>query len=419
MADFDDQQEPLPWSDSFDKVSDARKRELRGQLEGWDRDTEAVSKEQPGPFAGERLNGLEVFWLAACMMAGPSGDAGLAVGARPLRHFFHERSLPLQGADLSGAHLDEACLNSVDLRDADLREANLRGAYLHGADLEGAHLCNADLNGADLTKANLRGADVRGAHLRGALLRGTSLSDARLNGADLTTADLNIASLNAADLTDTRLVDANLRDVSLCNALLVRTDLRRATLSHCSVSGAVLWDVQHEDTEQANLWITPFNEPRIIIDDLDVAQFLAITQANALVRNIIEPRASAVVLILGRFPWHRQEALEALRTNLRARGYIPVVFDFGRPPNEQTTTLIALLTRLARFMVADIADFRSVRFQLATMSPHITASIQLLLLEGKATATDEELPIPSWVFPLYRYRTFNELLAALDEGVAC
>ena len=37
-----------------------------------------ASADRPSPFAAEALNGLEVFWLAICALAGPDGDLAAA-----------------------------------------------------------------------------------------------------------------------------------------------------------------------------------------------------------------------------------------------------------------------------------------------------------------------------------------------------
>src|SRR5215475_5825523 len=64
--------EPLKWGDSFDRLSEERKTELAQRLWAWKPGT--ATQERPGPFAHEKINGLEVFWLAICAQAGVDGD---------------------------------------------------------------------------------------------------------------------------------------------------------------------------------------------------------------------------------------------------------------------------------------------------------------------------------------------------------
>jgi len=66
--------------------------------------------------------------------------------------------------------------------------------------------------------------------------------------------------------------------------------------------------------------------------------------------------ASKVVLILGRFSEERKPILDALREALRARRYVPILFDFSGPESRDTTETVTLLARMARFVVADLTD---------------------------------------------------------------
>jgi hypothetical protein len=66
------------------------------------------------------------------------------------------------------------------------------------------------------------------------------------------------------------------------------------------------------------------------------------------------------VLILGRFADERKALLDALRDELRKRDYLPILFDFDKPASRTTDATITLLARLARFVIADISDAKSV-----------------------------------------------------------
>src|SRR5258707_9311655 len=92
------------WGDSLDGLSQERKDELAEALWGW---TPAqATADQPGPFAGKRLTGLEVYWLAACAVAGQDGET--AAAARLLvdaneRVSIRVVQLPLAGGPPRGA----------------------------------------------------------------------------------------------------------------------------------------------------------------------------------------------------------------------------------------------------------------------------------------------------------------------------
>jgi hypothetical protein len=78
------------------------------------------------------------------------------------------------------------------------------------------------------------------------------------------------------------------------------------------------------------------------------------------------------VLILGRFSLpERKRVLDALRDELRkpGRNYVPVVFDFKKPTSRTTDETITLLARMARFVIADISDAKSVLQELRSIVP--------------------------------------------------
>ena len=76
MQDSGGSKEPK-WGDSFDLLSDERKRELRDRLMSWI--PEQASKRRQGPFAGEHLNGMEVFWIAECGLPNRASNAIVTV----------------------------------------------------------------------------------------------------------------------------------------------------------------------------------------------------------------------------------------------------------------------------------------------------------------------------------------------------
>lgn len=184
-------------------ITSERKAELDAIIERWAAETERADR--PGPLAGIRLTGADVFWLAARFRAERS----------PLRLEGANLSLAnLDGADLSGAHLSGAILVAARLSGADLQGSHLEHAALGDAHLEGAFLRHAQAQGAlfanaHLDHADLTSADLRDAALTGATLDGATLTEARLEHADCTGATFDRASrLNRAHLDGIRLDQA-------------------------------------------------------------------------------------------------------------------------------------------------------------------------------------------------------------------
>jgi uncharacterized protein YjbI with pentapeptide repeats len=284
------------------------------------------------------------------------------------------RLADLSGATLSKVNLSKAKLNGADLFRADLSEANLSQADLYGASLRranlyGADLSNADLSDADVSSANLVRANLVGANLTIADLSNADLSESDLSGADLTVSNLTRTDLTRADLSGADLSEADLSLAYLISATLVRTNLTKANLTGCWVYGLAAWDVQLEGATQKDLVITTQGEPLVTVDNLEVAQFIYLLLNNQKIRHVIDTITSKVVLILGRFTPDRKPILDAIRDELRKRDYLPVLFDFEKPSNRDITETVSTLAHMARFVIADLSDPKSIPQELAHVAP--------------------------------------------------
>jgi hypothetical protein len=268
-------------------------------------------------------------------------------------------------------------------------------------DLSGAGLDLANLEGADLRKADLSGVQLDSAILCGAKLQDADLRQGNLFGANLTGASLQTANLRFANL-----LDVNLKDADLTGAF---------------VYGASVWKLTLDHTTQRNLVITAFGEPEITVDDIEVAQFVYLLLNNEKIRGVIDTITSKVVLILGRFTPERKAVLDKLRDELRRpeRAYVPVMFDFDRPQGQSTLETVTLLARLARFVIADISDAKSVLQELQAIVPNSP----MLPVQAVITAAQEEPGMFDffrkypWFLKTYRYDDPVQLIANLDERV--
>jgi esterase/lipase superfamily enzyme len=310
-------------------------------------------------------------------------------------------ALDLRGADLSGADLTAAILSGANLREANLGGADLSEVYLSGADLSGATLGGANLRGAHFGGANLSGADLSGADLGGAKLSWANLSDANLSGADLSGADLSGSNLSYASL--------------------VNADITNADLTGCCIYAVSAWGLQLSDkTSQRNLIITRMGEPEITVDNIEVAQFVHLLLNTQKIRNIID--TSKVVLILGRFTDERKAVLDALRDELRRRDYLPILFNFDYRPisaSRNTSETITLLARMARFVIADISDAKSVLQELHAIIPELPSlPVQPVIIasQDESGMFDFYRGFRSFL-PVHRYDTPAQLLSELSDRV--
>jgi len=230
-------------------------------------------------------------------------------------------------------------------------------------------IAEGDFHDARLQRANLCYTHLRKVRLDHARCEDARFINANLSGASLRNANLTGADLSRANLWQADLTGADLRGANLVGASLIETDLTGADLDGCSVYATAVWKVNLKDTKQSNLVISPPGEPIITVDNLKMAQFLYMLLDNREVRAVLDSITSKVVLILGRFTPKRKAILDAIRDELRKRDYLPVLFDFEKPANRDITETVSTLAHMARFVIADLSDPKSIPHELAHVAP--------------------------------------------------
>lgn len=332
-------------------------------------------------------------------------------------------------ADLSGANLSEAVLSFASLRQANLSAANLSEALMFEADLSDANLHRAFMPGAYLVearlpRADLSEADLTDSYLVDAVLPGANLSMASLSAADLIGADLSGASLSMVDMHSTNLSGANLSQADLTNssldlATLVETTLTGATLNGCTIYGISAWNLQLDGANQADLVISPADEPDITVDNLEVAQFVYLLLHNPKIRDVINTIGNKSVLVLGRFS-ERKHVLEAIREAVRAQGLLPMVFDFERPEQRDFSETVLTLAGISRFIIADITRPKSVPLELELTVPnYMIPFVPIIQAPDRPFAMFQDLwkKYGDWVLEPLRYDSVEQLVGVFENAV--
>lgn len=335
------------------------------------------------------------------------------------------KSQPFNVADFNKAILVRETFWDYDLEKAFFHQANLRGTSFARSNLDQAvftrsNVVRCDFSGACLTGADFSNADAEASKFCGANLENANLQYASCKKADFSGATLINVNLRWADLRETNLEGANLRGSALNYSVLVDANLRRANISDCHIYGLSAWGIDLNGATQTNLVITPSREPVITADTLEVAQFLYLLLKNDRLRHIIDSLSSKVVLILGRFAPKRKAVLDALRDELRRRDYLPVLFDFDKPATRNLTETVATLAHMARFVVADITDAKSIPQELAFIAPNLpSVPIQPLLLASESEyGMFEHFRSYPWVLEVFRYADEQHLLSQLAAKVS-
>ena len=214
--------------------------------------------------------------------------------------------------------------------------------------------------------------------------------------------------------------DATLDDVCLEFATLVESNLCGAKLRGCEVYGTSVWSVKVSPaTTQSGLRITRENEPAITVDDLEVAQFVYLLLSNAKIRNVVNTVGKKAVLILGRFTPERKATLDALREELRKRDMVPILFDFDKPEQRDLTETVSTLAHLARFVIADVTDAKSIPQERQRIVPSLPSlPVQPIILDSQHEyGMFKHFAGYLSVLPPYRYTNAEQLLASLGEKV--
>lgn len=316
--------------------------------------------------------------------------------------------------DLSNSDLSRHTFHQINFSGTNLARANLSGSNLKEANLYGASLRHANLHKAYLRRANLVRADLHEADLREAYIWQASLHEAQMVGVDLRQATLKESGFFNANLRR-----SDLRDSCLEGAQFLKTNLEDANLEGASIYGISAWDLELSGTRQTNLIITRPGEPIITVDNLEVAQFIYLLLNNEKIRHVIETITSKVVLILGRFTPERKAILDAIRDELRHRDYLPVLFDFEKPANRDLTETISILAHMARFIIADITDAKSIPQELQRIVPDLPSVPVQPLLHTSATeyAMFEHLRRYPWVLEEFQYDDVDDVLNSLNARI--
>jgi hypothetical protein len=266
----------------------------------------------------------------------------------------------LIGADLYGADLT---LADSTITKADLTSVNLDGALMYG--------CKAG-------RARFIGAKLVQANLVSAWLFAAELSNADLSGADLSEAELVHASLANASLVGSKLDDADFHHADLTNADLSRASrvgsmFVNSRLDGARVYGTAVWGAYMDDrVSQRSLIITPAKEAlAVTVDNIEMVQFVGLILGNRAIGRVLDQLTAKTVLILRRFTPTNKAALDALRDALRAEDFAAIIFDFEPPRTPDLSETIGLLAHMARFVVAEFSDAKSLPQELQNIVPDL------------------------------------------------
>lgn len=293
---------------------------------------------------------------------------------------------------------------------------NFAGSDLHGISARNLTFCDCNFDGCAIDVADLCFSGFFGCSFVGATLRVTRIGSASFVNCDFTDADLGYCTAEETSFAGSRLHGCSLKHMSL-----VKVDFSRADLRAVQVYGISAWDLKLSRTRQQDIVVGRESDSQITVDNIELAQFIHLLIRNRRIRSVIDTITSKVVLLLGRFSPRRKPVLDALRRFLRAQDYVPVLFDFAGPKNRDLTETIRTLGHLARFVIVDLTDPKSVPHELYQLVPFLpSVPVQPIIAEGQEPfAMFEHHQRYPWVLPLCRYRPGDVRPTALRAISAC
>ncbi|HEX5153553.1 MAG TPA: pentapeptide repeat-containing protein [Parafilimonas sp.] len=329
----------------------------------------------------------------------------------------------INGPDLRNINLSNAKLPEIDFSHCDLRGADLSRADLSGSNFKLAHLANANLTDAkfeecDFTEANLLGANLSRGEFNESKFNKSILTETNMKDAYFRYAQMADAHINRSYLYWTDFHWANLTNVDLRNSILTKTRFTNTNLEGARVYGVSAWDLELHGAKQSNLEISDIGDS-LKVDGIEIAQFIYLILNNKKIREVIDTIGKKAVLILGRFTPKRKEFLDAIRTELRSKNYLPILFDFEKPANRDLTETISTLAHLSKFIIADITDAKSIPQELQVIVPNLPSVVvhPIISYKDKEYAMFEHFKRYSWVLPLYRYKSEANLIKNISSEV--
>jgi uncharacterized protein YjbI with pentapeptide repeats len=308
-----------------------------------------------------------------------------------------------------------------------------KGSDLSKTNLQGIELTNlphrfsrADFSGSDLRRANcvnvnfdtaaFDGAKLEGACFENCGFLGSSFTEASAIGARFINCRFQGAHFESADLENAQFLGCN-----LYGANLQRANLQSSVFQSCRIFGISLWGTKGEPaiTASLNTDSGTSGEPVFEVDGLHIAVFLDSLWRGNGIREFVDGMSSTLVLILGRFtPDYNKQVLNSIRSDLRSRGYTAIMYDTSDASSRNDSGIIQILSRLSRFVIADITDPKSTPHELAQYVPFAPIPTQCVIRDQTPFSLEIDNGLYQWVLPTRRYPDTEGMIGDLGSIVA-
>ena len=313
--------------------------------------------------------------------------------------------------DFSGSRIKKTFISRANIRESIFSSTHLDDVTLVKAHFErslfrDAKIVNSELALVKLNDSQILFTDIINCNFKNSMLYNSIFDNCKIQKSDLTGALFTSGKIINSEITETQIRKVDFRNTQLTSDTFTKCDL-----SNSKIFGVSAWKLTLIETIQEDLQISDSNEPKITIDNIEVAQFIYLLINNEKLRNVISTISSKMVLILGRFTTDRMRVLNLLREELRHRNYLPVLFDFENSPNRDITETVTTLALLSKFIIADITDPKSIPQELSQIVPNMTSlPVQPIILAGHSEyGMFEHFQRYPWVLETIEYLDDNDV----------
>ncbi|MDA3859927.1 MAG: pentapeptide repeat-containing protein [Melioribacteraceae bacterium] len=288
---------------------------------------------------------------------------------------------------------------------------NFINSDLHGVSLRNGIYTNCNFDGSSINFADLVDAYFQSCSFKNVNMRVTKIGSASFRDCHFEESDLSYCSAQDTSFSGSTFISTKLEHMSF-----IATDFSNSKLQDCSIYGISSWDLILYNAEQKDLIITGEDQPKITVDNIELAQFLYLIINNTKLRNVIDTITSKVILILGNFSPERRIVLDDIRNLLRKSDYIPVMFDFQKPASRNLTETVLTLANMAKFVIADLSSARSIGHELSATIPRLQSVnfYPIITKDEREYGMFEEFTSLNWVKPIMDYET-NEIALIISK----
>lgn len=273
-----------------------------------------------------------------------------------------DRKINLRQFDFDNIHSEDkgdygtAYLENLDFSNVDLHMSTLRnGMFIN---------CNFD-------NSSFKWGDLCFAYFSNCSFKNAQLNVSRVGSASFNACNFDGAELDYISAEDTEFLNCSFHNTSFRKAEFIGTNFTGSELNNCDIYGISSWDLILNDTKMNELSVAKDENECLIVDDIEIAQFIYLLVTNEKMRNVIDTMTSKVVLILGRFTKERKYILDYIKKKLRRNGFVPVLFDFDGPSSRNLSETVLCIAGMAKFVIADITSPRSIPQELQVILPNL------------------------------------------------